>query len=288
MSLLFRLLREDDAGFRMMPEKEMMIDLRRRQVFATSSISLTSSSSSLAPYVAQIRHAAGTLAYLTGKVSAMVFVNRLNFITLQVQEMEKDQELSDDIELLDIMSPTRSKHELNVWKGFLPKVKLGVFFECNVIGMFQLLETLCRKTFTYKTVRSLTKQVNASAVRKSARAAAAGWTSSELAGKMFSTALRAQTLYWTALFLVSVGFDAMHTLVANSNNGKNPSGILALFVPRTKIEGTFWRRTFVNFVDCSKKCVLTAVGAAVGTLVRPGLGTTVGMVFFPSLAGVPK
>jgi hypothetical protein len=233
---------------------------------------------------APIKNAGLTLAYLTGKVSAMVFVSRLNFITLQVQEMEKDQELSDDIELLDILSPTRNKHELNVWKGFLPKVKLGVFFECNVIGVFHLLETICRKAFSYKTARSLTKQVSASAIRKSARATAEGWTTTELAGKVLNTTFKAQTLYWSALFIVSVSFDAIQSL-----NGKYAqSGMLALFVPRVKIEGTFWKRTWVNFVDCSKKCFLTALGASIGTLIRPGLGTTVGMVFFPSLAGAAK
>lgn len=230
-----------------------------------------------------LKRAAVTLAYITGKVSAMVFVNRLNLVTMQVQEMEKDQELSDDIELMDILSPARSQHELNVWRGFLPKVKLGVFFECNVVAVFQMLETLVRGNLSRKTARSLTKQVAASAVRKSARATAADWSATQLAGKVFQSAFKAQTLYWSALFIVSVAFDAIHTV-----SGKYSTGALALFVPRAKIEGSFARRTWVYFLDCSKKCVLTAIGAAIGTLIRPGLGTTVGMVFFPSLAGGVK
>ena len=226
-----------------------------------------------------------TLGFLTAKVSAMVFVQRLNQVTAQVQELEKDQELSDDIELMDILSPVRHKHELNVWKGFLPKVKVGVFFECNVAGVFHLLEYSAKRNFSPKTARALTKNVAASAVRKSSRATFERWSTTELFGSVCRSTFRAQTLYWSALFIVSVAFDAISTL---NGGGIKQGPISSLFIPRYKIEGSFARRTWVMFVDCTRKCILTAVGAAIGTLIRPGLGTTLGMVFFPSLAGVPR
>jgi len=225
-----------------------------------------------------------TLAFLTGKVSAMVFVQRLNQVTLQVQELEKDKELSDDIEVMDILSPTRHKHELNVWKGFMPRVKIGVFFECNVAGVFHLLERTAVHNLSSKTARALTKNVASSAIRKSARSTMYSWSTVELFDRVFSSTFRAQTLYWSALFIVSVAFDAVSTLNGKYNNGP----ISSLFVPRYKIEGPFVRRTWMMFVDCTKKCLLTAIGASIGSLIRPGIGTTLGMVFLPSLAGVPR
>lgn len=226
----------------------------------------------------------GTLGFITLKISAMVFVQRLNQVTLQVQELEKDQVLSDDIELMDILSPTRHQHELNVWKGFLPRVKVGVFFELNVAGVFQMLEHAARSNLSHKTARALTKNVAASAVRKTMKAKLNQWTISELFAKVCRSTFRAQTLYWSAIFIVSVAFDAISSFNGNYKQGP----IVSLIVPRYRLEGSFLRRTWVIFVDCSKKCLLTAVGASIGTLIRPGLGTTIGMVFFPSLAGVPK
>jgi hypothetical protein len=284
-SFLIRLLlaNEDEVkqnGYRTTTTKVLALSS------SSSSIDLHASSSS----VQSMKNALLTLSYVTGKVSAMVFINRLNFITMQVQEMEKDQGelMAEDIELMDILSPTRSKHELNVWKGFLPKVKVGVFFECNVLGVFHCLEFLARKFLSPKTAKQLTKQVSASAARKYARATVANWTTTELASKVFRTTFKAQTLYWSALFIVSVTFDAINTSFNNNGRTSSSSSNLALFAPRVKIEGSFLRRTWVNFVDCSKKCLLTAVGASLGTLVRPGLGTVMGMMILPSLAGPPK
>lgn len=219
-----------------------------------------------------------TLGYVTGKVSATVFVQRLNFVTLQLQEMEREDEISDELEIQDILSPTRYQHELSVWKGFVPKVKAGVFFELNVTWTFYLLDDVACRSFSAKVAKSLTKPVPASAVRKSLRASIQGWSTGQLASKVFSTTVRAQSMYWSALFIVSVAFDAI-----SSMNLKSLPTLAALFVPRSKIEGNFLRRSRINFIRCTLGCFLTGVGAALGTLLRPGLGTTVGMIVMPQL-----
>ncbi|KAH9254104.1 hypothetical protein BASA81_007979 [Batrachochytrium salamandrivorans] len=230
-----------------------------------------------------------SLTYLSMKVSVSVFVQRLSFVTRQIKEMEDELVNSEEeIDLWDIFSPNRTRHEWNVWQGFAQRAKLGVVFEVCVQSFYLLEQAVVANLCSPETFHRLFKSIPESAIRKSASAGFRGWSQPMLAYKVFHTAFRGQVMYWTALFVVSVVFDLANVLPQSLSPATPPppgkataTGSSAVTVSRAR-RNTMQSRVYALAVKCLMGCGLAAVGAAVGTLIKPGFGTSTGMFVLSS------
>lgn len=228
-----------------------------------------------------------SLAYLSMKVSVSVFVQRLNFVTRQIKEMEDELVNSEEeIDLWDIFSPNRTRHEWNVWQGFAQRAKLGVVFEVCVQSFYLLEQAVVANLCSPEAFHRLFKSIPDSAIRKSASAGFRGWSQPMLAYKVFHMAFRGQVMYWTALFVVSVVFDLANVLPQSLAPAALPGKTTgpaanAATVSRTRRSAT-QSRVYALAVKCLMGCGLAALGAAVGTLIKPGFGTSTGMFVLSS------
>ena len=199
------------------------------------------------------------LSVIAAKSAVITLAQRTSHINRRVEELEARDEFPEDLDLADVFSPTRAANELNVWNGFLPAVRNLFTRDVCILSALRVYEHWIGFYAPYKLARSLTKSPQLSALRKAAR----GMSAPVAAAKMFSSALKAQVLYWAALFTVSVAHDA--------------------YVDRRSLD----LRTFADKVRrqasrCALGCVVAGAGAAIGTLLKPGLGTTIGVLVLPN------
>lgn len=197
----------------------------------------------------------------------------------QLQDMANNEiDLADDMDVADIFSPNRAGQEFNVWTEYWPRVAVLTLFDTTVFAVQRTFDTVVRRTLPMRKSYKLTKNVAASAVRKSIRTQAQGLSRFDLLVKTSATSLRGSALYWSALFLVSVGFDAADTLRL-----KKPI-FNWLVGARPPIKGGFSRRAFINFSRCFVGWLCASAGAGLGSLVKPGVGTTIGSIVFSTIA----
>lgn len=198
------------------------------------------------------------LALTSAKTFWSVFIQRVTAVHKKIDEMPEAE--VDNIDMRDIFYPSRAHHPLNYWTDVWPKFRAGLGRDVAITTTLRLFEHVAVWALPYKPARQLVKNTWASAVRKSHRFAGAP----RLAGKVFPMALRSQSLYWLATYTVLVLVDAWHER-------------------DWKIFVTNCRKTLFK---CAASAVVAACGAVVGTWVKPGPGTQIGVVLAPQLVWV--
>ena len=227
-----------------------------------------------------------SLAVMAGKASIMTLTARTNFINRKVEEMEKKNEFPDDLDMADVFSPTRRTHELNLWNGFASHAAFLFARDFCITSVLRVYEHAVAYYAPYRAARSLIKAPSLSALRKIGR----GMSRPVAAAKMLPSALKSQALYWSALFtvtlvteLANVWRDAKRRPHARPSASSSSSYSTTAALASIDVSDVL-HRSYRILVRCGVAWVLAGVGASLGTLARPGIGTTLGAVIFPNLA----
>ncbi|GBG32120.1 Hypothetical Protein FCC1311_083452 [Hondaea fermentalgiana] len=227
------------------------------------------------------------LGLIVAKVSIMSLCGRLRTVQKRLEEMEdEDEEAVMNIEVADVLAPSRHKHEVSVWKGFGRNLRVGVLRDVAIVTTQRIYERLAMEFFVDKKMsKSLVKNVPRSALRKWDRFA----DQSVLLymQKVGACALKAQVMFWLALFTVNQAIDTYYTYQEAQHARKKGADVnaAATAVGLHRNE-TFVNRLILNALRCSGACVLAAVGAAIGSAIKPGTGTTLGMNIAPQFVYV--
>jgi len=176
-------------------------------------------------------------------------------VTKAIEELPEEE--VDAIDIADVFDPRRSNHRLNIWAGMKDKFKAGVARDLTITTTLRAYEHLAVWALPYKPAHKLVKSVALSAVRKSARTD----SPAKLAMGVFPMAFKSQALYWLAVFSVTLSVDVWH----------NKPKSLLVFLKQA-------RHTLFKGLACT---TFAALGAAVGTLIRPGIGTQIGLLVAP-------
>ena len=205
--------------------------------------------------------------------SVLVLGARMQVVTKRIDELEDDEE--DELSLSDIFSPAKHRHEFSMWRGFLPCLKLGMVREALVTTFQRTYELVAIQSLRRELASRLVKDIAKSSTRKAARYAAQKMT---LSIKVARTALLGNVTFYAASFTVSQLIDTWETAKASVDDDDPAARAFA----QAKRSG-YLRRLANNAVRCTGMCVFAAFGAAVGTHIKPGLGTTLGVIFAPNV-----
>ena len=209
--------------------------------------------------------------------SVLVLGARMQVVTKCIDELEEDEE--DEIQLSDIFSPTKSQHELSVWKNFLPSLKIGMVREALVTSFQRAYELIAIQTLKKELASRLVKDVAKSSMRKAMRFSGQRMV---LSVKVARTALLGNVTFYLASFTVSQFLDTWETMRSSAAATRRPEDAIARQQATARRSG-YLRRLVNNAFKCTGMCVFAAIGASVGTHVKPGLGTTVGVIFAPNI-----
>ncbi len=224
---------------------------------------------------------AGGLGLILTKVTVLSLSGRLRTVQKRIEELEEeDEEAIMQIELADVLAPSRHKHELSVWKGFGRNLRIGVLRDLAILTVQRLYELATMRWLVgERMARSIVKNAPRSAVRKAERRSAAAVDPGPAAfmGQVFVSSLKGQLMFWLALFSVNQGVDTYLTLSERKGAG---GGDLGEAFPRG--QESYARRLALNAARCSGGCVLAAAGAALGSAVKPGIGTMLGITIAPN------
>lgn len=91
--------------------------------------------------------------------------------------------------------------------------------------------------------------------------------------KVAVSSFKSQIITWLAIFTFRASYDAYVTYYVS-----RPS--YGAIEPRE----TFLKRLGLNALRCGLSCVLAGIGAAVGSCIRPGVGTIIGLYLTPQFA----
>eukprot|EP00514_Thraustochytrium_sp_LLF1b_P008356 CAMPEP_0184530992 /NCGR_PEP_ID=MMETSP0198_2-20121128/13280_1 /TAXON_ID=1112570 /ORGANISM="Thraustochytrium sp., Strain LLF1b" /LENGTH=257 /DNA_ID=CAMNT_0026923261 /DNA_START=1803 /DNA_END=2576 /DNA_ORIENTATION=- len=215
----------------------------------------------------------GGLSMILTKVSVLALSGRLRTVQKRIEEMEEeDEEAIMNIELSDVLAPSRHKHELSMWKGFGRNLRLGMIRDLAILSVQRVYEVLSINFIKEEsTARAIVKNVPRSAVRKAERYSFS--SSLTYINEVSKTAFKGQIMFWLALFTVNQAVDTYFTFYV-PGGGNEPVGLPP---PRE----TYRHRLILNAARCAGGCVLAAIGAAIGSQIRPGIGTTLGMNIAP-------
>jgi len=209
------------------------------------------------------------ISIVATKVTFITLSARLRVVQKRIEEIEEeDEEAIMQIELADVVAPSRHKHELSIWRGFGKNLRVGVARELAIISTQRAYEHIAMRFFLEdKMSRSIVKNCPRSAARKSTRYK----HSSVLvyASKVLHTTLKSQCTFWFALFSVNQAVDTWLTFRPSEQKD---------MMQRSE---TYSRRLLLNALRCMGGCVLAACGAAIGSSIKPGIGTSIGMNMAP-------
>mmetsp|Transcript_15665 Transcript_15665/g.25616 ORF Transcript_15665/g.25616 Transcript_15665/m.25616 type:complete len:306 (+) Transcript_15665:619-1536(+) len=213
----------------------------------------------------------GGLGLIVTKVSIVTLSARLRSVQKRIEEIEEeDEEAIMQIELADVLAPSRHRHELSIWGGFSRNLRVGVLRDLSIISLQRVYELFAIKYFvSEKMAKSLVKNGPRSAIRKNDRMMASSMF--VYMSKVGTMAFKSQIMFWVALFSVNQAMDTWFTY-------RNAKRSQAVAFQRNE---TYMKRLVLNALRCTGGCVLAAVGAAVGSAIKPGLGTSLGMNIAP-------
>mmetsp|Transcript_14992 Transcript_14992/g.29185 ORF Transcript_14992/g.29185 Transcript_14992/m.29185 type:complete len:312 (-) Transcript_14992:1480-2415(-) len=223
------------------------------------------------------------LGLIVAKVSILALCARLRTVQKRLEEMEEeDEEAVMNIEVADVLAPSRHKHEVSVWRGFGRNLRIGVLRDVAIVTTQRVYERFAMDfVVDSKMAKSLVKNVPRSSLRKWDRLADQGII--VYMSKVGACAFKAQIVFWLALFTVNQAIDTYYTYqeaqtARKKNADVNAAAASAVNLHRNE---TYMNRLIVNALRCSGACVLAAVGAAIGAALKPGTGTTLGMNIAP-------
>lgn len=201
------------------------------------------------------------VGFYSVKVAMLVLTKRLNVVVKKLEVMdEKDEELSDDVDMSMVFSPTKHEHELNIWQGFASHFKTGLGKELSVNSLLRLFEHVIVFAFDYRVARSMTKNGAYSAIRKVQR----GYGGFTLCAKVFQSTLKSQALSWVSLFVVHTLFDVVFIVVPPPQQ-KPEDGSNKMY------NGKVLRIVKTNAKSFLVGYVCSAIGATIGTMIKPGM-----------------
>jgi len=214
------------------------------------------------------------LGIIVTKVSILALSGRLRTVQKRIEELEEeDEEAVMNIELADVLAPSRHKHEVSIWKGFGRNLRVGVLRDLAIISVQRVLELFAMEFLVDKKMgESLVKNIPRSSVRKWERFR--DRSTLFYMSKVGASAFKGQIMFWLALFSVNGSIDVYYAY-QESKDGTQ--------LQRQGSE-TLGRKLLVNALRCSAACALAAVGAAVGSAIKPGIGTTLGLNIAPQFA----
>lgn len=223
----------------------------------------------------------------------VVFNNYVASLTIEDTEDEDDSsEDEDDLDRLkkkankpepdEFVPPTKEEFAISVATGFSKSI--------SITTCLRLLEEFAIKYFRAQVVGKLVKDLSKSATRKYMRSQSR-FTSAAL---MVKTGMRANVLSHVSIFLIEEAHQVILILCRryrSKNGGKNAAAkmqgqLLGSDAEKKKATPTFLQITMKNATRSGLAVVTGGVCAAVGTFVRPGLGTVVGAMVGDTIAYV--
>lgn len=212
------------------------------------------------------------LSFIATKVTVMSLSGRFRSVQKRIEEIEEeDEEAIMQIELSDVLAPSRHKHELSIWKGFGRNLRLGLARDLAIVSVQRIVEIFGMALATSKMKKSIVKNIPRSAERKAKRYQSAGTIT--LIEKVAMAAFKGQICFWVALFTVNQGIDTWFSYKQAHDDNHS-----------LQRNDTYGRRLVLNFSRCVLGCAFAAIGAAIGTRVKPGIGTTLGLNIAPQFA----
>jgi hypothetical protein len=220
----------------------------------------------------------GDFAHLTPKAIGLAAfkaaaIQGVLIVTLkmneQLAEMQEQLNRGEQPEAMDDFDPLKDPD----WTGFPRKVLISFCKSVSIVSGQRALENILLGNYTVQFVDTLCTDVSKFALRQSA----------ELGSRM-SVMGQVQTLFWTganacalnhvAIMCVEHSTYTIRVLNHRRLTARNPKR-------QPKQEETlakYIEKTAESIARCAGSVGLSAVGAVVGTLLWPGMGTTLGVV----------
>lgn len=213
-------------------------------------------------------------ALLKTGVKSVVLCGLLVAVQYVEEELNEEDEEDDD-QVSTTSQPL--KGDVENYNDFVLKVSVHFIKTISITTTQRTLETLTLRFTSARFAGKLMKNVSKSALRKSARYGSS-WKAACL---MLKTGARSNMLAHFAIFLVEEAHQIYRVIKAmmDAKKAKNEHERIA-----SEDAIQLWNATRLNLIRCAASIVAGSMGAAVGTLIKPGKGTLYGALIGDSLA----
>eukprot|EP00924_Labyrinthula_sp_SR-Ha-C_P015584 snap_masked-scaffold_4-processed-gene-3.40-mRNA-1 protein AED:1.00 eAED:1.00 QI:0/0/0/0/1/1/2/0/300 len=205
-------------------------------------------------------------------LSSVMLILIKNFLVQKIEKKVEELDEEDaDIDVSLLLSPSNQDYEFNLFHNFVPQMKFVSFRDLSVLQCTRTLEHLILPQVTHKKAKSLVKDVTKSAVRKVKRYGNGPTASC----KLFVSSMKAQSLFFLSVFGFNVGFGLVSLHLAQ----KESSPEVKLSSEQKRVE--IGKIIGFELVQVVKTWVSTCIGAVIGTVLYPGIGTLLMMNIAP-------